>query len=219
LYGDFTQADSGTDTIQTFATATGQVTFNGDVAIASGKDFAQAGAGTFSTGTGAVSLNGNVDIAGSKTFGTGTGSVSLNGATTVADGKTLTVGSAGNGGGTQLFGAVTIGGSASGKSTSLKVYGHVAFEDDGGGTTKTFSTATGAVTVNGNLGLAANANFAQTGTGTFSTGTGAITLGGDVEVKNSGNTNTFILKEWDSPIQCNGAVSGDVNENFCRASR
>jgi len=107
------------------STYTGLATFNGGATVANNSNFSQTGTGTFSTGTGAVSFNG---------------------ATTVSGANTLTVGT----------GATTLGG-------TLAVTG-----------TQTF---TGLGTFNGGL-TVASSNFSQTGTGTFSTGTGAVSLNG-----------------------------------------
>ena len=81
-----------------FYSGTGEVALNGNVTVASNKNFLQSGTGTFTTGSGSVLLNGNVTLASNKnllqsgtgTFTTGSGSVSLNGDATLAAGKSLT---------------------------------------------------------------------------------------------------------------------------------
>jgi hypothetical protein len=118
------------------------VSLNGDVAVASGKNFSQAGAGTFGTGTGAVSLNGDVTIASGKnftqsgtgTFSTGTGAVSINGSVTLGAGDSVTA----------TAGAANFDFSAA---------------------TGTFKTGTGAVTINGSTSIV-NGKTLSIGTGT-----------------------------------------------------
>mmetsp|Transcript_105696 Transcript_105696/g.252116 ORF Transcript_105696/g.252116 Transcript_105696/m.252116 type:complete len:704 (+) Transcript_105696:55-2166(+) len=217
--GNIVQADVGA-TQTTITSGTGAVTLNGDVTVATGKNLhmTATGAGTFQTGTGAVSLNGNVQVGGSSTFNTGTGAVNLNGPTVVADNQPFSVGSYGNGGVVQLFGATTVGSNAAnGASSSLTVYGDVSFNNDQDGTAKTFSTATGQITFNGDVAIAANMDLimANTGTGQFQTGTGTVTLSGNTNVVTGA---TFTVDDFTNIINCNHA-SGDVGNTFCKASR
>mmetsp|Transcript_53311 Transcript_53311/g.135261 ORF Transcript_53311/g.135261 Transcript_53311/m.135261 type:complete len:741 (+) Transcript_53311:41-2263(+) len=181
LKGPFAQT-----TLSTFSTGTGVHSLNGDIAVAAGMDIQMVpGTGTFSTGTGAITLNGNVAVPGSSTITTGTGTHSFGGNIVVADSKSFTVGSTtapdGKTGTSTFYGPVIIGGSSSAQTVSLKVYGAVDFLDGADGA-KTFATGTGAITLNGDVGVASGMDFAMvsTGTGTFSTAAGAITLNGDV---------------------------------------
>jgi hypothetical protein len=217
VYGDIAQND-GTGGTSTFSTGTGAVSLNGDVTVAAGKDLTldSSGAGTFATATGQATFHGNVLIDSTNTFTTGTGAVSLQGTTTVADGKAFSVGSAGNGGTVQLFGDTYVGGSASGASSSLTVYGNVAFNDDGDSTVKTFTTATGAITLSGDVSVAQDKNLHMHsgGSGSFQTGTGAVTLNGNTEVASG---YTFQVTDQGGVIGCtsSAASSGDY---FCKAS-
>ncbi|CAE7651077.1 unnamed protein product, partial [Symbiodinium pilosum] len=217
--GDITQADVGA-TQTAFTTGTGSVQLNGDVTVATGKNLhmVATGAGTFQTGTGSVTLNGVTQVGGSNTFSTGTGQVNLNGPVVVADNQPLSVGSVGAGGVVQLFGDTTVGSTAiNGASSSLKVYGNVNFYDDQDGTAKTFSTATGAITLNGDIGVAANKDLimANTGTGQFQTGTGTVVLSGATSVVSG---KSFTLDDFTNIINCNHAAA-DVGSTFCKASR
>jgi len=189
IYGDVTQNDHGSGTPATFATATGQHTLGGDVEIADGKDLTMVstGSGMLTTGTGQITLNGNVLQAGATTIYTGTGAISLNGPTTVADSTAFTVGSAAAGGAATFYGAVNIGGSSSGESVATTIYGSITQNDDPSGTLSTISTATGGVTVNGDLTVAAAKNFLMTsGPGTFTTANGLSTFMGDVLIDATG---------------------------------
>eukprot|EP00913_Durusdinium_trenchii_P016448 g15462.t1 len=219
--GNIAQADVGA-TQTTFTTGTGAVSLNGDVAVASGKNLhmASGGAGTFQTGTGTATIYGNLQISGSKTFTTGTGAVSLQGTTNVADGVAFSVGSNNNGGLAQFFGQVIIGSSrctANGASTQLDLYGDFVGHDDLDGTAKTFATATGTSTFNGDVAIAFNKDLtmSNTGTGTFTTGTGAIALNGDVTIA-AGKTLT--VTDYTNAIQCNLASTAP-GDTFCKASR
>ncbi|CAK9015961.1 unnamed protein product [Durusdinium trenchii] len=217
--GNIAQADVGA-TQTTFTTGTGAVSLNGDVAVASGKNLhmASGGAGTFQTGTGTATIYGNLQISGSKTFTTGTGAVSLQGTTNVADGVAFSVGSNNNGGLAQFFGQVIIGsGTANGASTQLDLYGDFVGHDDLDGTAKTFATATGTSTFNGDVAIAFNKDLtmSNTGTGTFTTGTGAIALNGDVTIA-AGKTLT--VTDYTNAIQCNLASTAP-GDTFCKASR
>jgi len=218
--GNFAQGDVTGASVSTFSTGTGAISLNGDVEVATGKNLhmVATSSGTFQSGTGTVTFNGNTQLSGSTTFTTGTGQINLNGATQVADSTPFSVGSISAGGTTQLFGAVIVGsGSANGASTSLDVYGDVTFHDDQDGTAKTFASATGAVTFNGDIGVAAAKNLimANTGTGQFQTGTGTVTLSGDTTVS-SGKTLT--VATYTNVIQCSHA-SGETGSTYCRASR
>lgn len=189
IYGDVTQNDHGSGTPATFATATGAHSIGGDVTIADGKDLTlvSTGSGTLTTGTGQITINGNVMQAGATTFATGSGAITLNGPTTVADSTAFTVGSSGAGGAATFYGAVNIGGSASGASVATTVYGSITQNDDPGGTLSTFSTGTGAVSANGDLTIAAAKNFLMSaGAGTFTTANGLSTFMGDVLIDATG---------------------------------
>jgi len=218
MYGSFLQYDDGT-TPSTFATGTGAISLNGDTGIAINKNLhmADTGSGTFQTGTGIVTLNGDTIITSNKQFRSGTGQVSLNGNVQIGDGVTLSVGSAGNGGDTQMFGNVYIGGSTAGTSTLLDVYGNVRFLDDVSGTQKTFSTGTGMVELNGDVAVGKDRylHMETTGTGTFRTGTGPISLNGDTTVT---GVSTFTITTYTNELVCTHA-SGDVGDTFCKASR
>lgn len=189
LYGSFAQNDDASGATKTFSTASGANSFNGHIAVASGKNLimSSSGAGALTTGTGVVTINGNTLISGSNTFATGSGTVSLNGATTVAASTTFTVGSSAAGGASQFYGPVTIGGSASGASVSTTLYGSFSQNDDASGSTKTFSTATGAVSLNGDIAVASGKNLAMvsTGAGAFTSGTGVVTLNGNTIISSS----------------------------------
>lgn len=191
IYGDITQNDHGSGVAATLSTATGAHSLGGDVTIASGKDLTlvSTGSGMFTTGTGQITLNGDVSQSGATAFSTGTGAVSLNGATTVADNTAFTVGSSTAGGAATFYGAVNIGGSASGASVATTIYGSITQNDDSSGTVATLATGTGGVTVNGDFTLAAAKNFLMTaGAGTFTTANGQALFKGDVLID---STNQF----------------------------
>lgn len=142
-----------------------------------------ASTGTFQTGTGSITLKGDVSIDASKTLSTGTGAaVNLNGDTTVASGRSLTVGASGSATPTNLYGPLNLGASG-GTGSPLTMYGSFTQNDDGGGSS-TFATATGGHSLNGDIDIAANKylHLNTGGTGTFRTGTGAISMNGDVAV-------------------------------------
>lgn len=217
--GNFAQADSTSSS--TFSTGTGAISLNGDVSIAQNKNLAMSstGTGTFTTGTGTVTLSGNVLISGSNTFTTGTGAVSILGSTTIADSKPFTVGSSGAGGQVNLYGAVLIGANDNSASTSLTVYGNVAFNDDASGTAKTFSTGSGTISLNGDVAVAFNKNLAMSsaGSGTFTTGTGSISLNGDTTVK-SGKSFYLATSSSTMAINCVSANSA-AGSSYCLADR
>merc|ERR1712187_754652 len=103
---------------------------------------------------------------------------------TIENPATFTVGSsAGNGGASTFYGDVTIGGS--GNTVTTQIYGDFAQ----GGTGSTFSTGDGAISLNGDVTIAAEKDFEMTlggGTpGTFATAEGAVALNGDVTIANS----------------------------------
>jgi hypothetical protein len=76
VYGNFKQADRNptgpASTARTFTTAAGQITLQGDVSVASGKDIKMvaAGSGQFITGVGNIALNGNVVVESTKSLTT-----------------------------------------------------------------------------------------------------------------------------------------------------
>jgi hypothetical protein len=220
IHGSFQQNDDGDGTAKAFTTASGTNTLGGHTTVANNKNLhmTAAGSGTFQTGTGVVTLNGNTVISGSKTFTSGTGQVSLAGAVQLADNTPLTVGTAGNGGNTQMFGKVYVGGAQSGTSTLLDVYGNVRFLNDISGTAKTFTTGTGAISLNGDVTVATNRNLKMqdTGTGSFETGTGPIKLNGDTTVK---NTKKFTVATYTNEIVCTADNSGSLGNHYCMATR
>jgi hypothetical protein len=188
VYGDVSLHDDADATAKTFSTGSGDVSLKGHTAIASGKNLhMDSGSGTFQTGSGDVSLNGDVTIHASKNFESGQGNVVLNANVWIADGKLLTVGAATTGAAsasnTVIYGALTVGAGGASQATSLTVHGHLTQNDDGDGTLKTFTTGGGAISLNGNVDIAANKHLKQaSGTGSFQTGTGSVTLNGDTEV-------------------------------------
>eukprot|EP00929_Paragymnodinium_shiwhaense_P032315 TRINITY_DN17934_c0_g1_i1.p1 TRINITY_DN17934_c0_g1~~TRINITY_DN17934_c0_g1_i1.p1 ORF type:complete len:732 (+),score=140.93 TRINITY_DN17934_c0_g1_i1:108-2303(+) len=191
INGDFTQNDDNlaTEAKNTFTTATGTHTLNGDVDIAQNKylHMDNTGTGTFVTATGTVTLNGDVSIASTKTFSTGTGGlVTLNGMTTVSHPYNFQVGQADTGATsvTTLYGNVFVGGSGKEQAKLLKVYGDFEQVDDIDPVVakKTFTTATGQVSLNGNVIIRMGQHLEQSGAGHFTTGTAAVTLNGDTTV-------------------------------------
>mmetsp|Transcript_60110 Transcript_60110/g.140038 ORF Transcript_60110/g.140038 Transcript_60110/m.140038 type:complete len:685 (-) Transcript_60110:356-2410(-) len=218
MYGDFTQYDDGL-TAKSFATASGVVTLNGHTTVAENKNLIMTatGAGAFTTGTGTVTLNGHTYVSGDREFTSGTGQVSLNGAVQIGDGKPFSVGSSGAGGDSQLFGNVYIGSSTHSHAVILDVYGDVRFLADDSTVAKTFSTSTGAISLNGDVAVAKDRNLYMdtTGTGQFRTGTGPIELHGNTEVING---HTFAIRTYTNEIICNHR-STDAGDTFCKASR
>jgi len=141
-----------------FDTTTGTNQLNGDVSIASGKNFdMSAGAGTFTTGTGNVTISGDMSIdagkdfdmsAGAGTFATGTGTVGINGTTTFATAVTITSGT-----GSAIGGVMTFYRNASGHTsfvltpgTSMSVSEDVTIE-----AAHTLTTGTGDTTISGDI--------------------------------------------------------------------
>lgn len=206
VYGAFDQQGSS----QTFSTATGVISLNGDIEVAADMSITMlSGTGSFTTGTGTVSLLGNTAISGSKTFTTGTGAVSLMGPTTIAASQAFTVGtSAGGGGTTTIYGNVVIGGSSAGQTKTVTHYGSFS-QLNGADGSQTFSTATGAITLNGDVTVSANKNLGMvsTSTGTFTTGAGDVMLNGDVTISGSKTFHTGT-----GSVSLNGAttVAGDM---------
>ena len=88
----------------------------------------------------------------------GTGAVSLNGASTIAVDKDFAVG-------------------ANGSTGTSAIY--TAFAQSGAGT---FSTGTGAVTLNTDVAIASGKDLQMTCAVTFASGIGAVTLNGDVAI-------------------------------------
>eukprot|EP00928_Gymnodinium_smaydae_P070187 TRINITY_DN54097_c0_g1_i1.p1 TRINITY_DN54097_c0_g1~~TRINITY_DN54097_c0_g1_i1.p1 ORF type:complete len:816 (-),score=165.15 TRINITY_DN54097_c0_g1_i1:95-2542(-) len=217
LNGNFAQNDDPASPVvaKTFTTATGQITLNGDVAVATGKNvvMAAAGGGAFTTGTGAVTLNGDTTINTARTFTSGAGAVTLRGDTTISAAKTFTVGTAASAGATTLYGATTIGGSATGQTKSLTLYGPFTQHDDAGtlgqAPVSTFTTGSGTHTLNGDINGGTNKNWAQSGTGTFTTGSGAVTLGGDTTISGA---KTFTSGTGANTF--NGVTTISNNANF-----
>merc|ERR1712129_680002 len=135
------------------------------------------------------------------------------GAVQLADNTPLTVGTAGNGGNTQMFGNVYVGGATSGTSTLLDVYGNVRFLNDISGTAKTFTTGTGAISLNGDVTVAVNRNLKMqdTGNGSFETGTGPVKLNGDTTVK---NTKKFTVATYTNEIVCTADNTGSLGNHY-----
>ncbi|MFO0781923.1 MAG: hypothetical protein U0524_03485, partial [Candidatus Saccharimonadales bacterium] len=133
------------------STFTGLATLNGGLAIGNNSNFTQTGTGTFSTGSGAVSLNGNTSVTGSNTFTVGTGATTLGGLLDVA-------------------GDASVGG---------------IFDVTGTSSFTGLATFSGGVTINN------DSNFLQTGAGTFSTGTGAVSLNGNTIVTTGNDFTVF----------------------------
>jgi len=187
--GDIQQNNDGSGTLKTLTTATGTITLNGNVNIATGKnlEMAASGAGTFTTGTGAVSLNGDTTVHALRTFTTGQAAVTLRGDTTVSASKTFTVGAAGSGGASTLYGTLTVGGTGTNQARTVTVNGIIQQADDADGTASTFTTGTGAVTLNGHVAVASGKNLAMTssGNGAFTSGAGDVRLYGATTVEGS----------------------------------
>ena len=209
--GNFSQ--TGTTT---FSTGSGAVSLNGATTIATGgltitSGTLAVGANAItSTGTmsvGAITTNGNFSQTGVTTFSTGSGAVSLNGATTIATGGlTITSGTLAVGAnaitstGTMSVGAITTNGNFSQTGVTTFSTGSGAVSLNGattiatGGltiTSGTLAVGANAITSTGTMSVGAittNGNFSQTGVTTFSTGSGAITLNGATTIS---NTNTL----------------------------
>eukprot|EP00435_Cladocopium_sp_Y103_P023849 s1470_g5.t2 len=183
-------ASSGTsDRLRFPSTTVPTLSVDSGLTLSAGAFDASASTGNFDTSSGTVTLRGNTVVDGAKTFTTGTGAVALNGATTVADSTTFSVGNtAGSGGAATFYGTVVIGGTGNGESTSLTVNGNFAQADDGDGTVKTFATATGTVSINGDISQASGKSITQSGAGAITSGSGAVQLNGAVTIT---GTNTF----------------------------
>eukprot|EP00930_Biecheleria_cincta_P034691 TRINITY_DN23944_c0_g1_i1.p1 TRINITY_DN23944_c0_g1~~TRINITY_DN23944_c0_g1_i1.p1 ORF type:complete len:709 (-),score=94.58 TRINITY_DN23944_c0_g1_i1:200-2326(-) len=211
LNGDFAQNDV-TGAAATFSTGTSTISINGHTTVAAAKNLHMAsGAGTFQTGTGTATVNGNLVISGANTFTTGSGAVTLAGNTAVSGTKTLTVGTAGTAGATTLYGALTVGDTGAGGAAVTTLNGNVLQQDVTGASTSTFGTASGAVSLNGHVTVAANKNLHMTSNagGTFQTGTGAATFNGNVAIT---GTNTFTTGS--GAVTLNGATAVADNMPF-----
>lgn len=197
-----------------FTTSTGTNTLSGDVAIPANKTFTQTGSGTFATGTGNISLNGDVAIAsgkdlgmsGASTFDTGTGAIGLNGDVTIATTKALNLGT-----GSAIGGAVNIYRDGAGaKSVAIVPGTSITLVDNvvqvGA---YTFGTGTGAVSLNGDVTIAAGKNLVTT-TGAVSLGAGAIstTYATMVTNLNSDKVDGKHSADFASPAYINFGVSG-----------
>jgi len=70
VYGDVSFNNDQDGTVKTFSTATGQIDFNGNVAVAANMNLimANTGTGQFQTGTGTVTLSGNTNVVTGATF-------------------------------------------------------------------------------------------------------------------------------------------------------
>eukprot|EP00927_Polykrikos_kofoidii_P030507 TRINITY_DN26220_c0_g1_i1.p1 TRINITY_DN26220_c0_g1~~TRINITY_DN26220_c0_g1_i1.p1 ORF type:complete len:751 (+),score=87.31 TRINITY_DN26220_c0_g1_i1:71-2254(+) len=240
VYGPVVFDDGASAGTSTFATGTGAITLNGDTSLASAKNLAMhsTSAGTFTTGTGAVSLNGATTISGANTFTTGTGNVIINGDTTITASKSFTVGATDTGGMATFLGHVTIGTSTAGTAKSdLTIYGDIDQQDRLSGNQMTFSTATGAISLNGNIAVAQGKDLimSDSGSGIFTTGTGPVTLNsattingavtvgptpapsavtaGTVTAATVSATSTFNL--GGSAVACNNAETGGAS-TFCK---
>lgn len=185
LNGDFAQNDV-TGAAATFSTGTSTISINGHTTVAANKNLHMdsGGSGTFQTGTGTATANGNLVISGANTFTTGSGAVTLAGDTAVSGTKTLTIGSAGSAGATTLYGALTVGDTTTGGAAVTTLNGNVLQQDVTGAAASTIGTGTGAVSLNGDVTVAANKNLHMTdnAAGTFKTGTGAVTFNGDTTI-------------------------------------
>jgi len=156
----------------TFQTSSGAVSVNGAVTMAQGLTItngnfdASGSTGTFQTSTGAVSLKGSVTCdngftlssgsfdasASTGAFSTGSGSVTFNGPVSVTGTNTFTVGTAGSGGATRLYGDVTVGGASAGQAADIDVFG--AFRRyDHDSARNVISSASDGVTLKGTLSL------------------------------------------------------------------
>lgn len=183
-------ASSGTaDRLRFPSTTVPTLSVDSGFTLSAGAFDASASSGAFDTSSGTVTLRGNTVVNGANTFATGTGTVSLNGATTVADSTAFNVGAtAGSGGVATFYGQVIIGASGNGQSQSLMLYGDFTQADDGDGTAKNFATATGTVTINGDISQASGKSITQSGAGAITSGSGAVQLNGAVTITGS---NTF----------------------------
>jgi len=137
--------------------------------------------------SGSSVLKGNLTVAGDSTF-----AGNLNVAGVIISPGAITIGTAV--GSVNTFGSgassVNIIGSTITPGT-LTLHGPTTLDNTFSQTgANTFSTGTGAVSLNGDTTVAADKNFTQNGTGTFSTGTGAVSLNGATSVT---GTNTFTV--------------------------
>lgn len=197
----------------TFSTGTDAISLNGETTVAQNMDFKMgdgAGSGIFQTGAGTVSLMGDTTIGTNKMFTTGTGQVSIQGATVqVADNVAWTFGSDGSTGTVQIHGDVTLGSTSD--ADTLTHHGNYV---QGTGSAHTFSTSTGAVSLNGDVTVVNDKNLKMgdgTGTGVFMTGAGTVSLMGNTRV---GGDRTFSTAT--GAVSLNGPVTviDGVNVNF-----
>jgi hypothetical protein len=249
VHGDVTLNDVGVAQ-STFATGTGAISLKGDTTVDTNRNLDMgggSGSGTFTTATGDVTMNGDVTISGSKTFTTGTGTVLIKGSpvnfdatpgsSTIVNFGTSTEGIAsgqafgsGTGALTTFWGKVEMGGSNQYESTYLKLYGHFdQVDEDVGGTpqSSTFTTGTGAITMNGNIGVDTGKNLIMAGASDFTTGTGTVTINGDAGVTVAGPT-TFnddvtidSLKTFTfggNAVDCGGGTTEVTANQVCRVS-
>ncbi|HEX5744048.1 MAG TPA: hypothetical protein VFX84_01200, partial [Candidatus Saccharimonadales bacterium] len=162
--------------------------FNDTLTITSGGasvtgDITQVGAGAFSTGTGAVSLNGATTVTGSNTFTVGTGAATFGGTVDVTSGLTTLSGGLSVSNGATIVGATNINVSGTANTFIGNATGTFGLTSAG------LSVTTGGA-LSGITGYTqASGNFAISGTGTFSTGTGAISLNGTTTVADALNVN------------------------------
>jgi hypothetical protein len=220
LNSNFIQSGAGA-----FTTGTGAVTLNGATTI--NNDFTQTGNKTFTTGSGAVALNGHVTLDKGKILklsGSSAGTVGLIApdiANTyslilptmqAAAGQVLT---SSDGNGTLIWTSVApveVGG----------VEGNTLRWDD---SSKKWATSD-AFTNDGTV-LTANKDFIQTATGTFTTGTGAVTLNGAVSIAanksltfatGAGNfdqsASSGVFKTGTGAVALNGAVTVAADNSF-----
>lgn len=165
-------------------------------------------------------MNGDTTIHSPRTFDTGQGQVNLNGNVQIADGKTLTVGSANTGAvsasDTVIWGSLTVGGGGNAQATSLTVHGSLTQNDDADGTAKTFTSASGANTLRGDVSIAVNKflHMDNTGTGTFTTGTGAISLNGHTLIASGKtfDTGAGAAVKLDGPTQVTDPYTFEVGD-------
>jgi len=177
----------------TFDTPTGTNQLNGDVSIASGKDFDMSGgAGTFATGTGAVSIKGdmtldaNLDIV---TSGSGyIQGVNIQNTNYKANDGTACFSIA------DSTGALTVG-----AGVDIDVAAG-ATNVDWSNSTGTFDTPTGTNQLNGDVSIAAGKNFDMSaGAGTCTTGTGLTTIGGDLDITGHIDGQVFCANAFQYP--------------------
>ena len=202
----FQMLGTGASSFAGSLTVAGDSTLNGNVTIASDKDLTVTGGVDT-----AISLSGNtVAISGTAVTGT---PITVTGNTSIGvDGGTQTLTLLGTGK-TTLGGALEVAGTTLLKS-KLTVNTDIDSEFKGNISQTgayTFSTGTGAVSINGAMTVATgklstfNGGIAQSGTNTFSTGTGAVSLNGNVTIA---GTKTFSTGTGAVSLNGNVTIAG-----------